>query len=615
MLRLLPDPAANETDRILSNLESRIKKEYKQALKEADAKWQKYMKSFEAADAKEADRLASGEITKQQYQEWRLRHLSQGKQWEEMRNVLAHDYHNRNVIAAKLTNGTMADVYAVNANYGTYLVEHGAKIDTAFSLYNHDTAEALLKEEWSVSPETGKNSFLPKPSEKKKRELAQAKRENPDVLWNKQKLQSVMIQGVLSGEPLTQLAKRLAGVAEMDEHQAIRNARTMTTNVQSKGRMDAFDRAAGLGVELMDEWVAILDGATRHSHRHMHGERKPHDSKVPFSNGCTRPGDPSGPAAEVYNCRCRVISWVKGFEGDTVKKNPSMGDMSFEEWQNAKAPKKKKASLTRAAESGNLETDSATDQFVREFESYKPQNIENLAVSERAKEDVRYAVAGMKGQEREVWEAAIENAKYVSDTDSFYDPILGATHIEKDATGRIILHETAHALDEGSVFVRPNEWATIKSASAYVEHLVSEAEIYGDAQKDIVTFCNKLGIKLNADGDWLSGEPDFITKFRSWADSYVTTHGDEHFRAVSDFVDGMTLGEMNAITRNYGHHPQSYWTEPYSGQRGSPAFDEQWAHYCSLRAERRTDEISILEEIAPNRMSALAKVYGMVFGA
>lgn len=197
----------------------------------------------------------------------------------------------------------------------------------------------MLKEEWSVSPETGKNSFLPKPSEKKKRELAKAKRENPDVLWNKQKLQSVMMQGVLSGEPLTQLAKRLAGVAQMDEHQAIRNARTMTTNVQSKGRMDSFDRAAKLGVDLMDEWVAILDGATRHSHRHMHGERKPHDSKVPFSNGCTRPGDPSGPAAEVYNCRCRVISWVKGFEGDTVKKNPGMGDMSFEEWQNANEPK------------------------------------------------------------------------------------------------------------------------------------------------------------------------------------------------------------------------------------------------------------------------------------
>ena len=116
-----------------------------------------------------------------------------------------------------------------------------------------------------------------------------------------------MMQGVLSGEPLTDLAKRLAGVAQMDEHQAIRNARTLTTNIQNKGRMDAFDRAAGLGVDLVDEWNAILDGATRHSHRHMHGERKDHNSKKPFSNGCRWPGDPTGPAAEVYNCRCRII--------------------------------------------------------------------------------------------------------------------------------------------------------------------------------------------------------------------------------------------------------------------------------------------------------------------
>lgn len=339
------DAGAEATDKILASLERRILKEYGQAAEEAEAKWKKYMDSFDVADKKEAARLDAGEITKQEYQAWRDRHLAQGKHWEEMKDVIAKDYHNANLIAARLTNSTMADVYALNANYGTYLVEHGAKIDTGFTLYNHDSAEALLKEQWSVSPERGENSFLPKPSAKKLQELEEAKRENPDVLWNKQKLQSAMMQGVLSGEPLTALASRLAGVAQMDANQAIRNARTMTTNVQSKGRMDAFDRAAKLGVDLMDEWNSILDGATRHSHRHMHGERKPHDSKKPFSNGCRWPGDPQGPTGEVYNCRCRLISWVKGHEGATVKHNVAMGDMSFEEWKEelAKTERKVKA--------------------------------------------------------------------------------------------------------------------------------------------------------------------------------------------------------------------------------------------------------------------------------
>ena len=44
------------------------------------------------------------------------------------------------------------------------------------------------------------------------------------------------------------------------------------------------------------------------------------------------PGDPEGPAYLVYNCRCTTLSWVKGFEGDTVKSSPKMGYMSFEEW-------------------------------------------------------------------------------------------------------------------------------------------------------------------------------------------------------------------------------------------------------------------------------------------
>ena len=328
---MLPDPAATATERILAELEERIHKEYREAVKEADKKWRDYLSAFDKQDKVEAARLAKGEITQQQYQAWRQRHIAMGKSWEDMRNTLAQDYHNRNLIATKLAKGAQADVYALNYNYATYRIENQGKIDTSFTLYNHDTAEALLKKEWAISPESGKNAFLPKPSAKKKKWL----RENADIAWNKEKLQSAVTQGILTGESLDDIARRLAQVAVMDEHQAIRTARTMTTNVQNYGRMQAADRAASLGVEIMDEWSATLDGVTRHSHRVIHGERKPHDSDEPFSNGCRWPGDPAGPAKEVYNCRCTLLNWVKGFEGDTVKKSPGMGDMSFEEWQEA----------------------------------------------------------------------------------------------------------------------------------------------------------------------------------------------------------------------------------------------------------------------------------------
>ena len=36
------------------------------------------------------------------------------------------------------------------------------------------------------------------------------------------------------------------------------------------------------------------------------------------------------------NCRCTLLSWVRGYEGKTVTSSPKMGDMTFEEWQEAK---------------------------------------------------------------------------------------------------------------------------------------------------------------------------------------------------------------------------------------------------------------------------------------
>ena len=41
------------------------------------------------------------------------------------------------------------------------------------------------------------------------------------------------------------------------------------------------------------------------------------------------------------NCRCTLLAWVKGHEGETVKDSPAMDGKSFEEWQNEKAPKAK----------------------------------------------------------------------------------------------------------------------------------------------------------------------------------------------------------------------------------------------------------------------------------
>ena len=54
----------------------------------------------------------------------------------------------------------------------------------------------------------------------------------------------------------------------------------------------------------MKEWLTTLDSAARESHIEIDGEVVGIDGQ--FSNGLSYPGDPSGPAEEVVNCRCSI---------------------------------------------------------------------------------------------------------------------------------------------------------------------------------------------------------------------------------------------------------------------------------------------------------------------
>ena len=60
--------------------------------------------------------------------------------------------------------------------------------------------------------------------------------------------------------------------------------------------------AKSCGANVLKQWDATLDGRTRPSHARIDGEIRETDEE--YSNGLMFPGDPSGPAAEVINCRC-----------------------------------------------------------------------------------------------------------------------------------------------------------------------------------------------------------------------------------------------------------------------------------------------------------------------
>ena len=148
---------------------------------------------------------------------------------------------------------------------------------------------------------------------------------------------SAVAQGVLQGEAIPKIASRLRNVTDMSYRASIRNARTMLTSCENLGRQASFKRAHGMGIEMEKQWLATLDGRTRDSHALMDGERVPLDEN--FSNGLEYPADPSGEPGELYNCRCTLVTAIKGFEKAItdfdLSENEKLGDMTYEEWKDS----------------------------------------------------------------------------------------------------------------------------------------------------------------------------------------------------------------------------------------------------------------------------------------
>ena len=184
-----------------------------------------------------------------------------------------------------------------------YALNYNALADTvdgvggySFTLTDADTVKHLA---------TTDKSLLPF------RKLDPAK----DIPWNMKKINSQVLQGIIQGESIPKIAKRIGNVQEMNKDAAIRSARTIITGAENKGRMDSYEKAQADGIILVKEWVATTDTRTRDWHAELDGKTVAIDK--PFSNSIGLimfPGDPGAHPANVYNCRCSLISRVKGFK-------------------------------------------------------------------------------------------------------------------------------------------------------------------------------------------------------------------------------------------------------------------------------------------------------------
>ena len=154
-----------------------------------------------------------------------------------------------------------------------------------------------------------------------------------------------MLQAILQGESIPDIATRLSKtVSESNMKVSIRNARTMTTGVENVARIDGYNRAKRMGINLQKQWMATLDNRTRHAHRLLDGQIV--DVNKPFKvdgYDIRYPGDPEAPGYLLYNCRCTLVSAIKGFDNDlsdVAQRNNKLKGMSYKQWRKAKAESK-----------------------------------------------------------------------------------------------------------------------------------------------------------------------------------------------------------------------------------------------------------------------------------
>lgn len=318
------------TDQKLASLEKEVQETYDRAVREMDAKLKKLMEDYDQKNKKFLSDIKTGDVNEEEYQRF-LRGMAYNKHFtQDMLEVLTEDLYNYNAIAAEMIRNSVPSVYALNANYAAFQIDKQVGFMTSFRLYNPDTVARLIRDKPVLLPIRNPHT-IPKVTVKK----------NRDKAWNMRKIRNEITQGILQGESVQDMAKRLERVVGMNKKSAITNARTATTSAQNGGRMDTYQRANEDGIAVKKSWLATMDVTTRPAHRLLDGQIQPVDKPFQSEFGpIMQPGDPNARPENVYNCRCRVVGVLKEeyYNPKDLSKRftrlPS--GTTYEEWQNMK---------------------------------------------------------------------------------------------------------------------------------------------------------------------------------------------------------------------------------------------------------------------------------------
>lgn len=356
------DYAHKLTDKQLAKLEQRIAKLYKEAADELTDTVNAYFEQFGKRDAAMKEKLDAGEITEQQYKQWRLAQMGRGERFKALRDKVATRYTDANATAVSYVNDATPGIYSLNRNYAAYKIEQVSQ-SADFTLWDEQTVKRLIVEQPDLMP-----YYPPK----------RALQRGIDLKYGKQQITASVTSSILQGKSIPKIANNLQQrMQDMNRTSAIRTARTAVTGAQNAGRLDTYRAARDMGIKMKKRWLATLDGRTRHAHAMLDGQTVNVDKPFKVDGyEIMYPGDTSAPGYLVYNCRCTQIAEVDGEDtssGGRRAIDPETGesvlveDMTYAEWVGWK--KQNQPQMPRFTPATTIEeAQKYADKFV---ESYK----------------------------------------------------------------------------------------------------------------------------------------------------------------------------------------------------------------------------------------------------
>lgn len=288
------DGAHSLVDKRIEGLDKQLSREYNTALKDLKKKLDEYLEAFKDRDAKMEAAWKAGKIAFDEYKTWRRNQILTGEGYRNLIKTLSKDLTNVNKVARSIINNSLTSSFIDAANFTAYTLEKMSGANFA-TLYNKKAVGSLLKENPNLLP-------LPKGFDPKR-----------DIRWNMSKINSAITQGILQGEAIPDIAKRLQLVTNMTKESAVRNARTLHTQAESIGREQEYKQAEESGIELERQWVTAMDDRVRDAHAELDGQTRPEGE--PFENSLGEimyPGDITADPANFYNCRCATRGVIKG---------------------------------------------------------------------------------------------------------------------------------------------------------------------------------------------------------------------------------------------------------------------------------------------------------------